>query len=84
MKIGATYKNDVKFSMSQLWDFMKEYGYHISIPSEKEGTLNWNHLKYTDEYLSLKIKYFFKRSIWLYIEKVQMIIKRIVKKVLHI
>jgi len=79
-KIGATYKDDPKYSMLQLYDFMNEQNYHVSIPSEKEGTLNWQNIKYTDEYLIVRLKYFFTRELWFYVGKVPKKLKKILSK----
>ena len=62
--IGATYKEDVEYSMCQLLGFMKEFDYHISIPSEWEGTLNWKNIKYSDEYRGVRVRYILHPGIW--------------------
>lgn len=79
LEVGATYKNEIEYSMRQLWSFMKDKNYHISIPSEAEGTINWQNLKYTDEYSSTRIRYKLKNSTIRFKLKVQRVIKRLVK-----
>lgn len=82
-QIGATYRNDAKYSMEQLWDFMRENHYKISIPSEEEGTLNWNNIRYTDCYRKLRFSYFFRRQIWQISEKIRRKAVKLIKKLLH-
>ena len=80
--IGATYKDDIRYSMNQLWTFMQENGYHISIPSEKEGTLNWENLKYVSEYRSLRLKYLLTRGVVQFIEKVKRKFLKIIARII--
>ncbi len=82
LPIGATYKEDVRFSMRQLQDFLKENKYKVSIPSEKEGTLNWKNLKYLDtfDYYQLRIKYLLTRGVQQFIEKAIRKIKKLIHK----
>ena len=54
---GLEYKNDTRYLMLQLKDFMRKNHYHVSIPSDEGVEINWKNLRYLSEYSKTKLIY---------------------------
>lgn len=83
MRIGATYQENIAYSMNQLQQFFEVNSYHFTIPSQMEGAVNWNNLRYVASYHKLWKKYLYTHkfipNLCKFLNKIKRKLKKIIK-----